>query len=158
MKRHNHVIGIDPGCSGAIVVLQSANIPEPVEWLRMPTLKEGKASRVDCATLSKFLEDYDTGHAFVESVHSMPGNGATSMFAFGHAAGSVMGVLAAMHIPVTLVTPQAWKKSAGLIGSDKDAARSHAIRRWPRWGELSAKGVGQAYADAALIALHGAER
>ena len=34
MKRSNYVIGIDPGCSGAIVVLQSANIPEPVEWHR----------------------------------------------------------------------------------------------------------------------------
>lgn len=157
MKRSNYVIGIDPGCSGAIVVLQSANIPEPVEWLRMPTLKEGKASRVDCATLCRFLEDYDNGHAFVEAVHAMRGQGVSSTFGFGHATGSVMGVLAAFQIPTTLVTPQAWKKSAGLIGKDKDAARSHAIRLWPRWGDLSKKVAGQAYADAALIALHGAK-
>jgi len=154
----NYLIGIDPGVSGAIVVLQSSAQPQPVEWLRMPSLKEGKASRVDCATLARFLEDFDSGHAYVEQVHAMPGQGVSSTFGFGHAAGSVMGVLAAMHITTTMVTPQAWKKSAGLIGSDKDGARSHAIRRWPRWGDLSAKGAGQAYADAALIALHGAER
>lgn len=152
----NYLIGVDCGVSGAIVVLQSSNHLQPVEWLRMPTLKEGKASRVDCATLARFLEDFDTGHAYVEAVHAMPGQGVSSCFSFGHAAGSVMGVLAAMHITTTLVTPQAWKKSAGLIGTDKDAARSMAIQLWPRWADLAKKGQGQAFADAALIARHGA--
>lgn len=150
-----YLIGIDPGCSGAIVVLQSARFPEPIEWMRMPTLKEGKASRVDCAELVRFLEDFDNGHAFVEAVHAMPGQGVSSMFSFGHAAGSVMGVLAAMRIPVTLVTPQSWKKEAGLIGKDKDAARSRAIQLWPRWSALGKKGEGQALADSALIARFG---
>lgn len=151
----SYMIGIDPGCSGAIVVLQSERCPEPIEWMRMPTLKEGKASRVDCAELVRFLEDFDNGHAYVEAVHAMPGQGVSSMFSFGHAAGSVMGVLAALRIPVTLVTPQRWKKAAGLIGKDKDAARSRAIQLWPRWSALGKKGEGQALADAALIARFG---
>lgn len=150
-----HLIGIDPGIGGAVVVLQSAACPAPVEWARMPVLKVGSASRVDCAELSRMLEDFDAGHAYVEAVHSMPGQGVASMFSFGHAAGSVMGVLAAMRIPVTLVTPQRWKKAAGLIGTDKDAARSRAIQLWPRWGALGKKGEGQALADAALIARFG---
>ena len=150
-----HLIGIDPGCSGAVVVLQSAAIPEPVEWVRMPTMKIGGSTRVDCAELSRFLQDFDSGHAYVELVGSMPGQGVASMFTFGHAAGSVMGVLAAMCIPVTLVTPQRWKKAAGLIGTDKDAARSRAIQLWPRWQALGKKGEGQALADAALIARFG---
>jgi hypothetical protein len=55
------------------------------------------------------------------------------------------------------VTPQAWKKSQGLIGTDKDAARSRAIQLWPTWKELHKKGKGQALADAALIARRGGE-
>lgn len=155
----NYLIGIDPGVSGAVVILscrQSQRFPEPIEWMRMPTFKTGKSSRVDCAALTRFLLNYDDGEAFVEQVHAMPGQGATSMFTFGHAAGAVEGMLAALAIPVTLVTPQRWKKGAGLIGSDKDAARSRAIQLWPRWGALGKKGEGQALADAALIARFGA--
>ena len=151
----SYIIGIDPGISGAIVILQSSACPEPVEWCRMPTVKEGKSSRVDCAQLARYLEDFDCGHAYVELVHAMPGQGVASMFTFGHAAGAIAGVLAALRIPATYITPQRWKKAAGLIGKDKDAARSRAIQLWPRWGELGKKGEGQALADAALIARFG---
>jgi crossover junction endodeoxyribonuclease RuvC len=77
------------------------------------------------------------------------------MFNFGHSCGTVMGVLGALDIPHTMVTPQKWKKAAGLIGTDKDAARSRAIQLWPTWTELGSKGKGQALADAALIAKFG---
>ncbi len=152
-----YIIGIDPGCSGALVVLQSRECPEPIEWMRMPTLKVGKSTRVDCAAVARFLVDFDAGQAYIEQVHSMPGQGAASCFTFGHAAGAVEGVVSALMIPVTLVTPQRWKKRAGLIGTDKDASRSQAIRRWPRWVALEKKGEGQALADAAFIALYGGQ-
>lgn len=150
-----YIIGIDPGISGALAILQSRQKPFVIAWMRMPTLKVGKASRIDCAALREFLANYDVGHAYVEHVHAMPGNGAAAMFSFGHACGAVEGLLAAMHISYTLVSPQAWKKRAGLIGTDKDAARSRAIQLWPAWRELSKKGAGQALADAALIARYG---
>lgn len=150
-----YVIGIDPGCSGAIAILQSAAQPFVIEWLQMPTVKVGKSTRVNAAAVQAFLEDFDTGHAYIEQVHSMPGQGVASCFTFGHAAGIVEGVVAAMRIPYTLVTPQAWKKRAGLIGTDKDAARSRAIQLWPRVRDLDAKGKGQALADALLIARYG---
>ncbi len=152
---NSYILGIDPGLTGAVVVLQSHGAPFPVEWMRMPTLKVGKSSRVDCAALREFLSNYDVGHAYVESVHALPGQGVASMFTFGHACGAVEGLLAALHIPMTLVTPQAWKKRAGLIGTDKDGARSRAIQLFPAWKELSKKGEGQAFADAALIARFG---
>lgn len=150
-----YIIGIDPGCSGAIVILQSGACPQPIGWMRMPTIKVGKSSRVDAAAVSRFLSDFDVGHAFIEQVHSMPGQGVSSVYTFGHAAGVVEGVVAALMIPVTLVPPQMWKRRAGLIGTDKDAARSRAIQIWPRWAELGTKGAGQAFADAALIARFG---
>lgn len=150
-------IGIDPGCSGAIVVLSCYSTGEPVVMaaMRMPLVKTGKSSRVDGAAIARFLEDWDSGHAYIERVGSMPGQGVSSTFAFGHAAGLVEGVVTGQMIPVTLVSPQTWKKRAGLIGTDKDAARSRAIQLWPRWSELATKGAGQAFADAALIARYG---
>lgn len=151
-------IGIDPGFSGAIVVLSCNSAGEPVVMaaMRMPTVKVGKASRVDGAAIARFLHDWDSGHAYIERVGSMPGQGVASTFTFGHAAGLVEGVVTGQMIPVTLVSPQTWKKRAGLIGTDKDAARSRAIQLWPRWSELEKKGAGQAFADAALIARYGA--
>lgn len=151
----SYVIGIDPGCSGAIVILQSVYEPEPIEWIRMPTLKVGSSTRVDAAAVARFLRSFDAGHAYIERVGSMPGQGVVSTFTFGHAAGVIEGVVSALMIPITLVAPQTWKRAASLIGTDKDAARSRAIQLWPRWEALGTKGAGQAYADAALIARFG---
>ena len=126
-----------------------------IEWDPMPVIKVGKASRVNAAALADMLRDFDDAEAYVEQVGAMPGQGVSSMFSFGHAAGVVAGVLGALLIPVTLVTPQNWKKRAALIGKDKDAARTRAIQLWPAWRDLDLKGKGQALADAALIARFG---
>jgi crossover junction endodeoxyribonuclease RuvC len=146
------VIGIDPGATGALVMLEDGN---PIEWMDMPIMKVGSATRVNAAVVSDFMRDSLCEHVYVEQVGAMPGQGVSSMFNFGHSTGTIMGVLGAMGIPHTLVTPQAWKKSQGLIGTDKDGARARAIQLWPRWRELDKKGKGQALADAALIARHG---
>ena len=156
MSEHSYIIGVDPGAGGSIVVLQSRTCPFPIEWIRMPTLKVGKATRVDCAALARFLQDFDTGTVYIEAVHAMPGNGSSAMFSFGHACGAVEGVCAALMMPYAMITPQRWKKHAGLIGTDKDASRSAAIQRWPKWADLAKKGAGQAFADAAFIAICGA--
>jgi crossover junction endodeoxyribonuclease RuvC len=144
------LIGVDPGASGAVVVLED---DVPIEWMEMPTVKVGSATRVNAAALAEFF--YKSEHVYVEYVHSMPKQGVASSFNFGHSVGTVMGVLGAMDIPHTLVTPQAWKKAAGLIGTDKDAARARALQLWPSWRALDKKGIGQALADAALSARYG---
>lgn len=138
-----------------MLAMYSVGEPAVLDAIRMPTLKVGKSTRVDAAAVARFLREYDSGHAYIEQVHAMPGQGVSSVYTFGHAAGVVEGVTAACSIPVTLVTPQSWKKRAGLIGSDKDAARSRAIQLWPQWSALEKKGAGQAFADAALIARFG---
>ena len=149
-------IGIDPGCSGAVVVL--APDGSLMASCLMPTFKNGKSSRVNGAALAAFLREYRLcSHAYLEAVHSMPKQGVSSVFTFGHAAGVAEGLLQGIGIAYTLVTPQSWKKRAGLIGQDKDAARSRAIQLWPLWRDLDAKGKGQALADAALIARYGSE-
>lgn len=143
-------IGIDPGCTGAIVLIGAMG--GYIDHLNMPTVKVGTKSRVNGAAVDAWLSQYDITHAYLEQVGAMPGQGTASMFTFGHAAGVVEGILQGSGIPYTLVTPQAWKKSAGLIGSDKDAARSRAIQLYPGLRALDAKAKGQAIADALLIA------
>ena len=146
-------IGIDPGISGAIVVL---DFDEPVEWSLMPTMKIGSQNRVNAVALAAMIRGYAQSYqpvvAFVEQVGARPNQGVSSMFSFGHSAGLVAGVLGAFEIPTTYVTPQSWKKREGLSNTDKDAARSRAIQIWPSWRALDKKIAGQALADAALIA------
>lgn len=149
------ILGIDPGATGAMVLLEDG---QPIEWADMPIMKVGAATRVNPAALTDFIASCCCTHVYVEAVHSMPKQGVASSFNFGHSTGTIMGVLGAMGLPHTLITPQAWKKSAGLIGTDKDAARARAIQLWPKWTDLNKKGKGQALADAALIALHGAKK
>ncbi|HDL6893879.1 hypothetical protein ACLMPK_01120 [Yersinia enterocolitica] len=147
-------IGIDPGCSGAIVVLGESG--EYLGHQSMPTVKVGTKTRVNGSLVAAYLLGFrGFSHAYLEQVGAMPGQGVSSMFTFGHSAGVVEGILQGLFIPYTLVTPQAWKKSTGLIGSDKDAARSRAIQLYPSLRILDQKAKGQAVADALLIARHG---
>ncbi|EOX2565501.1 crossover junction endodeoxyribonuclease RuvC [Escherichia coli] len=147
------VLGIDPGCSGALVLVTEQG--GYIDHLAMPTIKVGTKSRVNGAAVAAWLRQYGITHAYLEQVGAMPGQGTASMFTFGHAVGVAEGILQGLNIPYTLVTPQAWKKSAGLIGSDKDAARSRAIQLYPELRALDAKAKGQAIADALLIARFG---
>lgn len=151
------ILGIDPGASGALVALDEHH--EPIEWMRMPVIKDGKATRVNGAAVASFIRNLpeEPYAAFLESVHSFSGQGVTSSFNFGHSAGVIAGVLAALEVPVVMVTPQRWKKRANLIGTEKDASRSKAILLWPKWRELAKIGAGQAYADAAFIAVYGGD-
>lgn len=148
------VLGIDPGLSGAFVMLDGKEV---IEWGLMPTMVEGSSNRVNGAALASLWRFLNIDIAYMEQIGARPGQGVTSMFTFGHAAGTVRGVLGALEIPVRMVTPQAWKKHVGLLNTDKDAARSLAIQLWPQWRDLDKKGQGQALADAALIALYASE-
>lgn len=156
------IIGVDPGCSGALVMLDA--VGKYISHLEMPTIKVGTKTRVNGAAIAGWIRSelelqayhhMSLVHAFIEQVGAMPKQGTASMFTFGHAVGTVQGVMAGAGIACTQITPQAWKKSAGLIGSDKDAARSRAIMLYPELRALDAIGKGQALADALLIARHG---
>lgn len=147
----DYVIGIDPGGTGSICILDLDG--KYIDHLLMPVMKVGKANRVNSAALVAWMDRYRTAkHCYLEKVHAMPKQGVSSMFSFGHSAGIVEGVIVAFGIPLTLVTPQSWKKKSGLIGKDKDAARTRAIQLYPDLRALDLKGKGQALADSILIA------
>lgn len=148
------IIGIDPGCSGAIVVLMADGSMHG--HIQMPVLKTDtdKRSRIDGTVIADFLRGYlgTRCTATIEHVGPMPKDGVTNAFTFGHGTGVIEGVLQAFEIPYTKSRPQAWKKACGLIGKDKDAARLAAIELYPDLKVLSLKGKGQAVADAIFIA------
>ena len=145
------IIGIDPGISGALAVLDAGGAL--MAYTAMPTYQPAKATRVNPAALSAFLEPYRHGHAILEQVGAMPGQGVASMFSFGHAAGIVEGVLAALGISYELVVPQEWKKAYKLNGKPKDAARALAQRYYPSAPLARKKDSG--LADALLLARFG---
>jgi crossover junction endodeoxyribonuclease RuvC len=156
------ILGIDPGVSGSLALLDEITL-DLVDHLHMPTIKIGSKNRVNAAAIAHWLALHEEGgivHVFLEQVNAMPSGGvkmgAASAFSFGHSAGLIEGVITGSHIPLTLVTPQKWKKHAGLIGTDKDAARSRCVQLYPYIQDLNLKGKGQALADAILIARFGA--
>jgi len=67
--------------------------------------------------------------------------------------GAIQGVVQTLGNPLHFVTPQKWKKAAGLIGADKDYARTKALQLYPDADLARKKDIGRA--DAILIARYG---
>lgn len=147
-------IGIDPGLTGALALMLGDELMEVQD---MPTMiRSQKHLQVNAAELAKILNSWrqvENVVACLELVQAMPGQGVTSMFGFGVSFGIVQGVLGALQIPIMLVTPQSWKKRAGLIGKDKDAARTLAQQLYPAAPLGRKLDIGRA--DAILIARFG---
>src|SRR3954453_19372725 len=90
---------------------RSECIDIPVHWLT----RGGKArGEVDIIDLIRLLSLRPVTHAFVEQVSAMPGQGVSSMFAFGKAYGIILGVIATRSIPVTLVQAAKWKRALNI--------------------------------------------
>jgi len=153
------IIGVDPGLDGAICRLgRDGNV-----WIAdMPTfrLKRGKAQRREldlvglCNILRSSIEDHDGARAFVELAQAMPRQGTASMFSFGRSYGATLGILAALQIPVSIVSPAKWKRSLG-VPAGKDAARARASALMPQAAHQWPLKKHDGRAEATLIALYG---
>ena len=156
------VIGIDPGLTGAMAVIDKSGAA--VVDMPVRARLSGKGQELDLLALVDLVDKWlmDDTTVYLEQVSAMPGDGArkmgaTSAFSFGRSTGQIEGILTALGATVVHVRPQAWKKRAGLSGKPKDVARTLAQNLWPsRHGELKLKKhVGRA--DALLIARFGGE-
>jgi len=130
------VLGIDPGLSGGIAFLGD-NFPPRAVDMPVLTVKGAKTKRViDAAALTALLKTLPTDtQAVVEDVHAMPGQGVVSVFSFGKGAGIVIGVLAALGIPYTEISPTTWKKAVMRgMGREKEAAILRASQLFPHAG------------------------
>ena len=99
------VIGIDPGLSGAIAVLDGKKV---LGLFDMPVMSEGKKNKrqLNSAQLVRIIKENtlanDDINVVVEQVNAMPGQGVTSMFNFGQTFGAIKGVCAALELPIFL--------------------------------------------------------
>ena len=149
------IIGIDPGLTGAIAILEDNKV---LNIFEMPVMSEGKKNKrqLNSAQLVKMLNDISYNKeetvVVVENVSAMPGQGVTSMFNFGQTFGAIKGICAALGLPIFFVRPAKWKKHFDLINSSKDASRTKAIEMYPSISDQLSKKKDVNKSDAILIA------
>ena len=151
------IIGVDPGISGAISVIENKKILEVYDT---PTMIEGKKNKrqINGAHVSNIIKERLNGNkevvVVVENVNAMPGQGVTSMFNFGQSFGVIKGICAALSLPIYFVRPTKWKKHFNLIKTNKDASRTKVIEAYPEISNKLHRKKDSNRADAILIALY----
>ena len=149
------IIGIDPGVSGAIGILEDKKV---IKVFDMPTMIDGKKNKkqVNGSQVTNIIKENLHNNKetiiVVEHVNAMPGQGVTSMFNFGQSFGVIKGVCAALSLPIYFVRPTKWKKHFNLIKTNKDASRTKVIQIYPEISGKISRKKDSNKADAILIA------
>ena len=149
------IVGIDPGLSGAIAILEDNKV---LGIFDMPVMAEGKKNKrqLNSSQLVNIITDNTDNTqeiaVIVEQVNAMPGQGVTSMFNFGQTFGAIKGVCAALKLPIFFVRPSKWKKHFELINSSKDSSRTKVIEMYPSLSNQLSKKKDVNKSDAILIA------
>ena len=124
----------DPGISGAAAVVHVKG--ELRATFDLPLIGDQTSRRINAAGPTDLLREHGPyAFAVVEQVGARPGQGVSSMFRFGQAYGTILGVIGALAIPVRHVSPAKWKKALGL-NSDGETSRARAIETWPEQAHL----------------------
>ena len=148
------VAGIDPGKTGALVILTSDAAGYA---LRVPTVKLPK----DTPAWSEWAATWGAALAFgidavvIENVAARPDQGTVSMFNFGRALGFAHALAASAGAPIHFVTPAVWKSKFGLLKADKSASREKARTLLPMLEPEFRRVKDDGVAEAALLALYG---
>lgn len=116
-------VGIDPGESGGIVVLDETG----------QVLTVAKMPETEPDILSVLPSGLEGGvKACIEKVHASPGAGVSGMFKFGMSYGGLRMALAARMIPFEAVSPGVWQRKMGcLTGGDKKVTTRKAAELFP---------------------------
>jgi hypothetical protein len=166
------IVGIDPGLTGAIVLIDSF---ENIQFWDTPVLaiETGKKVKnvINIAEAAEILFSIDPALVIIEKVQAMPGKpsaalaaqgekfqtmGATSAFNFGMGYGIWLGILGAYQFPYTQVHPATWKKATMEgMGKEKDASRLRAMQLYPGVTEMLKLKKHHGRADALLLAHYG---
>lgn len=145
------LIGIDPGVTGAVAYLG----PISLEIVDMPIVDGHVDPYALADRFSAWSSWFDVDQVIVEKQQPMPRQGVTSTFKTGRNYGIILGVLGALRLPVTHVTPAVWTRALG-VGADKNTHRRRAMDTWPDHAEQFRLAKHDGRADAALLALWGA--
>lgn len=168
-------IGIDPGLSGALAMInegagcrnEETGLWQPsTQAMDTPTAETGKGTKREylISAMADMLERSCGTHtmrgkvfAIIEAVHSMPKQGVASSFSFGRGLGIWEGILSAYRIPYIKVAPQTWKKAmmGDMPRDNKDSSRIVASRLFPWVADLFKRKKDDGRAEALLMAEHG---
>jgi crossover junction endodeoxyribonuclease RuvC len=155
------IIGIDPGLTGGLAVIETADntAPQIIDAIDIPTVgsKSKAAERVDVAGVRAFIERHNPALAIVERAQSMPRQGISSTFKYARAAGILETAVILSQIPIEYVSPVVWKRHFKLPGGDKETARQRALELFPAGHALLARRKDHGRGEAMLIALYGAK-
>jgi len=153
------ILGIDPGKSGALALLDESG--DLLEVVDMPALPESNGRTATSAPLlAGILARTQARVAFCEFVGARPTDAKVAAFAFGRARGVIEGCAGALGLPMVFLTPPTWERLADIPpgAENKDLARTRAIARWPARADLFARKCDIDRAEACLIALAGLRR
>jgi crossover junction endodeoxyribonuclease RuvC len=149
------ICGVDPGVTGAAVVLDDASL-QVVAVLELPLVRLKALAWIDGGTLRDWLIEWGPELCVIEHVGYWPGDARkNNTAAMIRIAGGVEAIVTLCGIPLVHAAPAAWKRRAGLLGRDKTFSLSLAKSRlaWPG-GTLRLERHHNR-AEAALIALYG---
>lgn len=164
------IMGIDPGLSGALALLDTktneivlADMPTIILSTKIVRSRKGGKKRtkvrkaVDGKAVGDWVEHNRPDIAIVEQVGSRPEQGVVSVFTFGEAFGAVVGAVTAMNVPMERVFPAKWKRALGLIGTDKKASIKLARRKYRKTVPLLSRAKDHGRAEALLLAHYRAQ-
>lgn len=154
-----HIIGIDPGLSGAVAILGANGVYlalHDTPSIHVPKVGARKAHNdYHAGAMTAILEPYaelaDT-HVFIEDSQAMPGQGLSSTWKTGYGFGLWVGIICSLGMRYDRIRPVKWKKSLGLT-SEKEHCRARAIELFQR-APLSRR-CDHGRAEALLIAWYG---
>ena len=149
------ILGIDPGLSGGLALVTASG--KLYGASHMPLTPKGD---LHLHNLADVIRGWAPTHAYVEFVTSRPRQ--AGQFQFGINTGAIHGILAALDIPMTLVTSAKWNSQYGIkrqhdetYAEKKTKARQIAMQRFPEHAHLFKRVRDDGPAEAALIALYG---
>lgn len=155
------ILGVDPGVHGALALVDRAGRLLTVDDVPSYERKRGKrmVTEISLPALAQLVEAAALHHtlAYFERVGARPGQGVSSMFAFGRATGQIEGMLASVGIPVIYVPPLQWRKGVQ-AGEGKGGSRDRAQALFPGDRSFFARAKDDGRADAALIAWWGSQQ
>jgi len=138
--KNTAVMGIDPGQSGGIVIINNDGL---VESYKMPETERD---------IYDLLESYKISNPIVwlEKVHAMPKQGVSSTWKFAANYNFIRGVIIALKYPLYDVPPVKWQRALGcLSGGNKNIPKAKAQQLFPQLK------ITLNIADALLIAYYG---
>lgn len=148
------IVGIDPGFTGAIAVLDIGTNGLVIH--DCPTFAIKGKTLINIEHLATIFADLAKRDPLVilEWVGAMPRQGLGSTWKFAEGFGIYRGLCAAFRLRTEMVKPTKWKRALNL-GHDKELARRVATQLFPAESQLFARVKDDGRAEAALLCVYG---